>query len=539
MSVNINELTPYLAFITPPVVGAFIGYLTNRVAIRMLFRPLKQWRIGPVRVPMTPGVIPSKRHELAINIGEMVGEHLLTSDEINRSLKKSGFQDHLYRLIEAKVGSFMKKDLGPLQSLVPREYRSYFDIAKKTVTYQIKETVSDYLNTEQCSEAIEQSASDWMDELFSRELNDIVSPALREKVYDSIDIQIQRILKKESTETWVEDYIYRKIIDSANNETRLCDILPKSMIESILQVIDDQTPELLAQGVKILEEPGIQQKIVDAIMKAIEEFIDTLGPMATMVQNFLDMAMVEEKIKEYFNEKQDEVAALITSEDVRLRVSQALTQRASLLLDSSIKSITAQQNILQLRTFSRELTAILFSAVRSPQTSGIINDLFKNHLESQINSGSCSVGDIITELFGDRGLEDSKLWLAGEIRKVLKSTKTKKVIDHILESMIEQLLKKPVGRLANLVPAGVRDGLYKSMQEMATKMLTSEVPGIVKSLNIRQIVTDRIDSFDLLRLEMLLLSIMEEQFKYINIFGGLLGFLIGCLNVVFMRVMIN
>lgn len=539
MSVNINELTPYLAYATPPVVGAFIGYLTNRVAIRMLFRPLKQWRIGPVRVPMTPGVIPSKRHELAVNIGEMVGEHLLTSDEINRSLKKSGFQDHLYRLIEAKVGSFMKKDLGPLQSLVPRDYRSYFDIAKKTVTYQIKETVSDYLSTEQCSVAIEQSTSEWMDELFSRELNEIVSPVLREKLYASVDTQIQRILQEESTETWVEDYIYRKIIDSANNETRLCEILPRSMIESILQVIDDQTPELLAQGVKILEEPEIQQKIVDTIMNGIEEFIETLGPMAAMVQNFLDMAMVEEKIKEYFNEKQDDIAALITGEDVRLRVSQALTQRASLLFDSSIKSITAQQNILQLRTFSRELTAILFSAVRSPRTSGIINDLFKNHLENQINSGSSTVGDIVAELFGERGREGSKIWVTGEIRNVLKSAKTKKVIDHILESMIEQLLKKPVGRLANLVPAGVRDGLYKSMQEMATKMLTSEVPGIVKSLNIRQIVTDRIDSFDLLRLEMLLLSIMEEQFKYINIFGGLLGFLIGCLNVVFMRGIVN
>lgn len=539
MSVNINELTPYLAYATPPVVGAFIGYLTNRVAIRMLFRPLKQWRIGPVRVPMTPGVIPSKRHELAVNIGEMVGEHLLTSDEINRSLKKSGFQDHLYRLIEAKVGSFMKKDLGPLQSLVPRDYRSYFDIAKKTVTYQIKETVSDYLSTEQCSVAIEQSTSEWMDELFSRELNEIVSPMLREKLYESVDTQIHRILQEESTETWVEDYIYRKIIDSANNETRLCEILPKSMIESILHVIDDQTPELLAQGVKILEEPEIQQKIVDTIMKGIEEFIETLGPMAAMVKNFLDMAMVEEKIKEYFNEKQDDIAELITGEDVRLRVSQALTQRASLLFDSSIKSITAQQNILQLRTFSRELTAILFSAVRSPRTSGIINDLFKNHLENQINSGSSTVGDIVTELFGERGREGSKIWVTGEIRNVLKSTKTKKVIDHILESMIEQLLKKPVGRLANLVPAGVRDGLYKSMQEMATKMLTSEVPGIVKSLNIRQIVTDRIDSFDLLRLEMLLLSIMEEQFKYINIFGGLLGFLIGCLNVVFMRGIVN
>ena len=78
MSVSLNELTPYLVYIAPPLVGAFIGYLTNRVAIRMLFRPLKQWRLGPVKIPMTPGVIPSKRHELAVNIGEMVGEHLLT-----------------------------------------------------------------------------------------------------------------------------------------------------------------------------------------------------------------------------------------------------------------------------------------------------------------------------------------------------------------------------------------------------------------------------------------------------------------------------
>ncbi len=62
-------------------------------------------------------------------------------------------------------------------------------------------------------------------------------------------------------------------------------------------------------------------------------------------------------------------------------------------------------------------------------------------------------------------------------------------------------------------------------------MLASEVPGLVQSLNIRRIVTDRINALDLLKLEGLLLSIMAEQFKYINLFGALLGFLIGCLNV--------
>ncbi len=533
MSLPVNELTPYLAFIAPPLVGAFIGYLTNRVAIRMLFRPLKQWRIGPLKVPMTPGVIPSKRHDLALNIGEMVGEHLLTSNEINNSLKKKKFQEHLYRLIEAKVGSFMKNDLGPLQSLVSPDYRSYYDIARKTITYQIKETVFDYLSTEQCSVTIAQAVDLWIDELFSKQLNEIATPQVRESIYQSLDTQVLRILHAEATQTWVEDYIYRKIVESADNEKRLSDLLPQSLIESIISMIGSQTPYLLARGVKMLEDHAIRQKAVDAIVKAIDEFIETLGPMSSMVRNFLDMPMLEGKINEYFVEKHDEIAAFITGEAVRARLSQTLTRRARKLFSTSLKTIIEQQNISQLQTFSREVTALVFSGLRSPQAASVFNDLFTDHLEALTNGGSCTVGTIIEELFGKNSARESKTWVSGELNGLLKASRTKSVIDHILESMIDQLLQKPIGRLADLVPAGVRDGLYRSLQEMATKMLTSEVPGVVKSLDIRRIVTERIDSFDLLRLELLLLSIMEEQFKYINIFGGLLGFLIGCINIFF------
>ena len=65
--------------------------------------------------------------------------------------------------------------------------------------------------------------------------------------------------------------------------------------------------------------------------------------------------------------------------------------------------------------------------------------------------------------------------------------------------------------------------------------MVREVPGLVASLNIRKIVTKKVDSLDLLRLEKLLMGIMEEQFKYINLFGGLLGFLIGLLNLLLLE----
>ena len=58
---------------------------------------------------------------------------------------------------------------------------------------------------------------------------------------------------------------------------------------------------------------------------------------------------------------------------------------------------------------------------------------------------------------------------------------------------------------------------------------------MVESLNIQRMVTDKVNGLDLLQLERLLLSIMEEQFKYINLFGALLGFLIGLGNLALLR----
>jgi len=55
---TVEQFLPYLI---PPLLGALIGYVTNYIAIRMLFRPLKAWWFLGVRIPMTPGIIPGKR----------------------------------------------------------------------------------------------------------------------------------------------------------------------------------------------------------------------------------------------------------------------------------------------------------------------------------------------------------------------------------------------------------------------------------------------------------------------------------------------
>ncbi|OLP16171.1 hypothetical protein BST81_22475 [Leptolyngbya sp. 'hensonii'] len=66
----------------PPIVGGIIGYFTNDIAIKMLFRPYKTLYIGTWQVPFTPGLIPRNQERLAKRISDTIMGSLLTPDEL-------------------------------------------------------------------------------------------------------------------------------------------------------------------------------------------------------------------------------------------------------------------------------------------------------------------------------------------------------------------------------------------------------------------------------------------------------------------------
>jgi uncharacterized membrane protein YheB (UPF0754 family) len=76
-----------LIWLVPPLVGAIIGFLTNVLAIKMLFRPLRACYIGSFRLPFTPGILPRERAVLAKSIGAMVARELLTPEIIRKRLE--------------------------------------------------------------------------------------------------------------------------------------------------------------------------------------------------------------------------------------------------------------------------------------------------------------------------------------------------------------------------------------------------------------------------------------------------------------------
>ncbi len=96
----------YLKYIMPPLIGAVIGYVTNWIAVKMMFRPLKPVKIGKLKLPFTPGIIPKNRERIAKSIAVAINDNLLTNSDLTDKLMSNDIQDS----IREKVANFAMSD---------------------------------------------------------------------------------------------------------------------------------------------------------------------------------------------------------------------------------------------------------------------------------------------------------------------------------------------------------------------------------------------------------------------------------------------
>lgn len=74
------------SYIIAPLLGGVIGYITNDIAIRMLFRPHKAKYIMGVHIPFTPGIIPKEKGRIADSIGRVISSNLMNNEVLKRYL---------------------------------------------------------------------------------------------------------------------------------------------------------------------------------------------------------------------------------------------------------------------------------------------------------------------------------------------------------------------------------------------------------------------------------------------------------------------
>lgn len=109
-----------LLFIFLPLIGALIGWVTNYLAVRLLFRPLQPWFL-PLTSVSFQGLIPKRRDEIAEKVGQVVADELFSVDELYRSMDLQTLQAEA----AAAAGEAVDSWCGKKMNLLPVPFRGY------------------------------------------------------------------------------------------------------------------------------------------------------------------------------------------------------------------------------------------------------------------------------------------------------------------------------------------------------------------------------------------------------------------------------
>jgi uncharacterized membrane protein YheB (UPF0754 family) len=522
-------MNSFPAYLAPPLVGAFIGYMTNYIAIRMLFRPLKPWRIMGLRLPLTPGVIPAKRHQLAGNIGEMVGEHLLTSDDIGRAIQDAAFQGELRQLLDSRLDEVLEKELGPVASLVPEHFASYFEVGVKILRWRFLKHLHGQVNSETFARQITAAVGRQLDDYLARDLNACLPGDRREHLYSILDSTISHFLASPDVHLWIRNTVKQQLDRFLDHGGSLGSLLPESMIQTMLDRLEQEVPGLLEKFARAVEEPPFQEKISKGIVGAIDKATASLGPLAALIRNAIPVAMIDQKVRSFLSDKSRDISGWLFDESVQRQTASILREKVRELLFTPASQLLADTDPRKIEEVRDWLADFVTETLKTRSIAENLTGLAREAFDSQSRR---PLEDILHDLFGKENLATGKTWAAEEVVAVIRSPAAKGMLDKIVTELVEKkILPQPLGKLSTLLPKAVQAGISDYLLQQVNKLLVAEVPGLVDSLNLREIVSRKVNSLDLLRLENLLLSIMQAQFKYINLFGALLGFLIGLGNL--------
>lgn len=97
------------------VICAFIGWITNFIAIKMLFHPRTPVQVGSLTIQ---GIFPKRQKALALNLAAVIEGELLSHDDIKSVMQRPEFAARLKDKIQDGFAEFLSKRLGGLNPMI-------------------------------------------------------------------------------------------------------------------------------------------------------------------------------------------------------------------------------------------------------------------------------------------------------------------------------------------------------------------------------------------------------------------------------------
>ena len=545
-------------WVAPPLLGAAIGFLTNSLAIRMLFRPLARKRVLGIPVPLTPGIIPRRRHELARSIGRMVARELLSADAIRQRLHTEAFRGALEGQIRSVREGLLERPFGGVAAPAGPGTQAaaagaaagdaagaapaipWLDLLRQV----LKRVLERLLGSHAFIYGVRTLVARAVEDLGSRRVADLIDAG---RLSALVSETLLPALGRSDLQTGMAAVLKQWLHRQWQSNTPLDAYLTAETREVLLRLFHRSLPSLLDVLFAWLRSAQVRGELELRGRAILRDVLDKLN----LVQKVFVTAgqydrTLGERMPEIVTDVIDQAEAATATAEVRAQ-------------------ITAGARRALTRWTARGLGEL------APGAEATVDEVVDHLLDRVCGALAGTPSGQVEQAVG-RWLDGHGAATVAELAARYVGLQPAAITDFLSNQLLQYLARPATGsHLAELIPDLVRDALASSAASAAApasgaasaaapaaglrltdllvlppetaaaidryfagriiQLLGERLPAVIETLDIEALVVAKVDALNALEVERLLRGVIARHLKWINLFGALIGALIGLMQL--------
>jgi uncharacterized membrane protein YheB (UPF0754 family) len=495
-------------------VGAVIGYATNQLAIWMLFHPRREVRVLGRRLPFTPGLVVKNQVRLAESVGQTVAKYLLDADTLVEHLRGMSLRGPIGEALDGERRELLAAAETVLEK-AGEENREALLALKAQLAQELVERAPLLLRgVARGDSPVMQVLSPVMDELLSRPLRDLLTEEQRRTIESAAAGVAQRMLQSERLRGRLHGAI-------------------GSLVQAFLQSPAMDGMRDLAREAILRRVPELQETIQSALSDFVagEEFGEVVREQLT------------ERLHQVIIERFPRVGRLVGRSVIHRAILQRWPDIVEELQEFFRGPVFGGFMQKKLEESSETAAEALRDAVASPslrtQLTGWLQEKSDDWLDhaAEEEGFRSVVRELLSglwektprELLASVGARGGVGALADRAAEWLESDAGRQASLSAAERLIENaFLQQEVRRLAALVPEEEWAVVSQVTARVVEQRILRALPRLLtEHLDLSDIISAKIRTFDPAELEEAILSTSRRELKGIVRLGGVIGLVVG------------
>ena len=527
----VNSLSPFFKNLWVQITllvlfATFHGYAGAWLAVRMLFRPRKPFRVLGITL-FPQGMIPRHRDRLANAIGKAVGEELVSQDTILEQLTGKDFlRNKIQAVVDSYTDELLSQEYPSLIEALPKNVREPVLDAISGLQMRVAEHIKEVLRSEQSQTAIRDYVTKRLDDVLSERASDIIDDTTFENMIGFLEERIRAAMTSKAFEDKVREFVSRRLEDLVHAETPIGQMFTDEAVALLKEKANDQIAPVAHHLTQVAAEQRTRDQIATLIKKEIHEFYEGLSFFKKI---FVSRENLLREVDDLVNESlprriEETLKGDFFAQEARSFISNGIDNALARPLPAVIGTVDPEQLDRLKAQVTRSVLSVMQGEEMMRGISGYLTDTLAKLRPHSI--------DAILKSIHPESEAKIKKTLASGLVSVLNREESSRIINDMIAVQVDRLLAAPIGRLGDQIPEDKIREASHALTDAIIAAVHAKLPDAIREFNVGGVVKEKINNYPVEKLEALVLSVAKEHLRTIEAFGALFGFMIGLVQAV-------